>query len=94
MVEDVPHPELLPGGKKKGPLTDTANYRDLWYAAENLISQCLIHRGQMGWQAAGMSLIIHPPTPLFINHAGLETAIFERISKLLYSLCVVFCGYG
>ena len=70
MVGDVPHPELLPGGNRKGPLTDTANYRDLWNAAENLVSQCLIHRGQMGWQAAGMSSIILPSHTPFHSSRG------------------------
>ena len=58
MVGDVPHPELLPGGTKKGPSSDVSSYRELWNVANNLVTQCLIHRGQMGWQATGMSSVI------------------------------------
>ena len=69
MVGDVPHPELLPGGAKKGPPSDTSTYRDLWMTANNVITQCLMRRGEMGWQVTGMSSIIQPPTPLFIDDA-------------------------
>ena len=58
MVGDVPHPELLPGGAKKGPLSDTSTYRDLWKIADNVITQCLTRRGELGWQVTGMSSII------------------------------------
>ena len=58
MVADVPNPEMLPGGAKKGPLADTSTYRDIWKTADNVITQCLIRRGALGWQATGMSSII------------------------------------
>ena len=58
MVGDVPQPELLPGGAKKGPLTDVSSWRDLWHVAENVLLQCVSLRGQMGWQATGMSSVI------------------------------------
>lgn len=55
MIGDVPNPDLLPGGKKKGPPSDTSSYRDLWKIADNLIEQCVMRRGQMGWEVTGMS---------------------------------------
>ena len=58
MIRDVPNPEVLPGGAKKGPPSDTSSYRDLWKIAENVVTQCLTRRGQMGWQVTGMSSII------------------------------------
>ena len=58
MVGDVPNPELLPGGAKKGPLSDTSTYRDLWMIADNVITQCLTRRGKVGWQITGMSSVI------------------------------------
>ena len=58
MVGDIPKPELLPGGMKKGPLSDMATYHSLYKAAENVITQCLVRRGEVGWQAAGMNKII------------------------------------
>ena len=58
MIKDFPDPEVLPGGVKKGPPSDTSTYRDLWTIAENVVTQCVMRRGQMGWQVTGMSSLI------------------------------------
>ena len=54
MIVDFPHPSQLPGGKKKGPLSDTSTYHDIWEIAKNVVEQCVLRSGQVGWQPAGM----------------------------------------
>ena len=57
MVQDFPSPALLPGGPKTGPKSDFSSWVALWKIADNLVRQCVVRRGEMGWQQAGMFLL-------------------------------------
>ena len=69
MVQDFPNPASLPGGSKTGPSSDSTTYYNLWKVAGNLIEQCVMRRGEMGWQSTGMAheaYLSSPPTLLFL----------------------------
>jgi len=46
-------PGELPGGDKIGPISDTATWSNLHYVAERLVKDCVLEKGQIGWQMTG-----------------------------------------
>ena len=67
MIEDFPEPASLPGGPMKGPPSDFSTFHNIWKVAENLVGNCVMKIGQVGWQPTGKKEskknFPHPPSP-------------------------------
>lgn len=49
-------PGELPGGDKVGLSTDSSTWRKLYDIVEALVNDCVLGKGEMGWQMAGMAV--------------------------------------
>ena len=47
-------PGELPGGDRRGPLTDVSTWRNICSVAQELVKDCVVEKRQLGWSVTGI----------------------------------------